>query len=135
MYDLPKAIEKFRNPPLPLPPFENHEKSEGEDSDALQGDGMKINNAFNIFDFWTRVELLLGLKLSGHTDTLTEGSNLIDEVYKKAEIQNEQQFRNALDNFSTPLMELPNKVMEQLAFNTKPKIEEYMLVVSKKSIQ
>ena len=27
-----------------------------------------------------KTELLLGIKLSGHTDTLIEGSNLIDEI-------------------------------------------------------
>ena len=29
---------------------------------------------------YTRLEVLLGLRLSGHTDTLTEASNLIDEL-------------------------------------------------------
>ena len=43
--------------------------------------------------------MLLGLKLSGHTDTLTEASNLIDELYKKGEIQTEQQYKNALNKF------------------------------------
>ena len=45
--------------------------------------------------------MLLGLKLSGHTDTLTEASNPIDELCKRGEIQNEQQYRNALDKFSS----------------------------------
>ena len=36
----------------------------------------------NKSDIYTRLEVLLGLKLSGHTDTLTEASNLIDEIYK-----------------------------------------------------
>ena len=31
-------------------------------------------------------------------------------------------------------MELPNKMVEQIAFNTKGKIEEHMLVVMDKSI-
>ena len=57
--------------------------------------------ASNIIDINTRLEILLGLKLSGHTDTLTEASNLIDEIYKRGEVQNEQQNRNALDKFST----------------------------------
>ena len=30
-------------------------------------------------DIQTKLEVLLGLKLSGHTDTLTEASNLKDE--------------------------------------------------------
>ena len=31
-------------------------------------------------------------------------------------------------------MELPSKLLEKLAFNVKPKIEEHMLVVMDKSI-
>ena len=49
----------------------------------------------------TRLEILLGLNLSGHTDTLTEASNLIDELYKRGEIQNEQQYGNAIKKSST----------------------------------
>ena len=49
----------------------------------LKGRGIK-KKIFpsNIIDIYTRLEVLLGLKLSGHTDTLTEASNLIDELYK-----------------------------------------------------
>ena len=62
----------------------------------LQGQGIeKFIIPSNIFDIYTRQEILLGLKLSGHTDTLTEASNLIDELYKRGEIQNKQQYRNA----------------------------------------
>ena len=53
--------------------------------------GRGIENTFipsNISDIYTRVEILLGSKLSGHTDTLTENSNLIDELYKQGELQN-----------------------------------------------
>ena len=60
----------------------------------------KIIIPSNIIDIYTRLEVLLGLKLSGHTDTLTEASNLIDELYKRGEIQNKQQYRNALNKFS-----------------------------------
>ena len=68
----------------------------------LQGRGIeKIIIPSNIIDLYTRLEVLLGLKLSGHTDTLTEASNLIDELYKRGEIQNKQQYRNALDKFLT----------------------------------
>ena len=70
-----------------------------DDSDDLQGDGVKIIIPSNIIDIYTRLEILLGLKLSGHTDTLTEASNLIDELYKRGEIQNKQQYRNALNKF------------------------------------
>ena len=59
----------------------------------------KIIIASNIIDIYTRLEVLLGLKLSGHTDTLTEASNLIDELYKRGEIQNKRQYRNALSKY------------------------------------
>ena len=68
----------------------------------LQGRGIeKIIIPSNIIDIYTRLQVLLGLKLSGHSDTLTEASNLIDELYKQGEIQNKQQYRNALDKFLT----------------------------------
>ena len=67
----------------------------------LQGRGVeKIIIPFNIIDIYTRLEVLLGLKLSGHTNVQTESSNLIDELYKRDEIQNKQEYRNALDKFS-----------------------------------
>ena len=67
----------------------------------LKGRGSeKIIIPSNIIDIYTRLEVLLGLKLSGHTDTLTEASNLIDELYKLGEIQNKQQYRNAPNKFS-----------------------------------
>ena len=80
LYDLPKAIDKIRNPPLPS--IENV-----ENSSDLEVEGVKIIIPSNIIDIYTRLEILLGLKLSGHTDTLTEASNLIDELYKRGEIQ------------------------------------------------
>ena len=49
-----------------------------DNSDYLVGQGLKIIIPSIIIDFYTRLELLIGLKLSGHTDTLTEASNLID---------------------------------------------------------
>ena len=58
---------------------------------------MKIFKPSNIIDIYTRLEFFLGFKLSGHTDTLTETSNLIDELYKRGDIRREQQYRNALD--------------------------------------
>ena len=90
--NLPREIAKIRNPPLPA--IEN-------ESDNLQGEGVKIIIPSNIIDIYTRLEVLLGLKLSGHTDTLTEASNLIDELYKRGEIQNKQQYRNSLNKFQT----------------------------------
>ena len=67
----------------------------------LEGQGVKIIIPSNIIDIYTRLEILLGLKLSGHTDTLTEASNLIDELYKLGELQNKQQYQNALNKFQT----------------------------------
>ena len=61
----------------------------------------KIIIPSNVIDIYTRLEILLGLKLSGHTNTVTEASNLIDELYKRGEIQNKRQYRNALNKFST----------------------------------
>ena len=93
LYNLPKAIGKIQNPPLP-----SIEKVSDFD---LEGQGAKITIPSNIIDIYTRLAKLLGLNLSGHTDTLTEASNLTDELFTKGEIQNEQQYRNALDKFST----------------------------------
>ena len=68
----------------------------------LKGRGIeKITIPSNITDIYTKLEVLLGLKLSSHTDTLTEASNLIDELYKPGEIQNERQNRNAFNKFSS----------------------------------
>ena len=87
---LPKLVEDIQNKTF---------EEITDDSDDLQGDGVKIIIPSNIIDIYTRLEILLGLKLSGHTDTLTEASNLIDELYKRGEIQNKQQYRNALSKF------------------------------------
>ena len=72
-----------------------------DDSDYLQGEGVEIFIPSNIIDIYTRLELLLGLKISGHAETLTEASKLINEMYKRGGIQKKQQYRNALNNFST----------------------------------
>ena len=93
-YVLPKVIDKIRNSPLPT--IENV-----EDSSDLEGQGVKIIIPSNIIDIYTRLEVLLGLKVSGHTDTFTEASNLIDQLYKRGDNQTEQQYRNALNKFNT----------------------------------
>ena len=62
-----------------------------DESDNLQGGGVKITIPSTIIDIYTRLEVLLGLKLSGHTDTLTGASNLIDAFNRIGDIQNEQQ--------------------------------------------
>ena len=81
--------------------FKQFGNTKKEELDNLKGQGSeKIFIPSNIIDIYTRLEILLGLKLSGHTDTLTEASNLIDELYKRGEIQNKQQYRNALNKFS-----------------------------------
>ena len=83
---LPKLVEEIQNRTF--------------DEIDLEGQGVKIIIPSNIIDIYTRLEVLLGLKLSGHTDTLTEASNLIDQLYKLGEIQNKKQYRNALNKFS-----------------------------------
>ena len=74
--------------------FENYKPIRGESKSGgykqskitftnrnLEGQGIeKIIIPSNIIDIHTRLEILLGLTLSGHTDTLTETSNLIDEL-------------------------------------------------------
>ena len=52
-------------------------------------------------EIWTRFQVLLGLKLAGHTNTLIEASQLLDFLFKKGEIETEQQYRNAVDKFKT----------------------------------
>ena len=87
---LPKLVEEIQNRTF---------EEITDDSDDLQGEGVKIIIPSNIIDIYTRLEILLGLKLSGHTDTLTEASNLIDELYKRGEIQTNYHYRNALNKF------------------------------------
>ena len=87
-----------------LPKLVDHIKNKSfdeitDDSDDLQGEGVKVIIPSNIIDIYTRLETLLGLKLSGHGDTLTETSNLIDELYKRDEIENKQLYRNILIKF------------------------------------
>ena len=88
---LPKLVEEIQN--------RTYEEI-NVDSDDLQGEGVKIIIPSNIIDIYTKLEVLLGLKLSGHTDTLTEASNLIDELYKRGEIKNKHQYQNAINKFS-----------------------------------
>ena len=82
---LPKLVEDIQNRTF--------------DEIDLDGQGIKIIIPSNIIDIYTRLEVLLGLKLSGHTDILTAASNLIDELYKRGEIQNKQHYQNALNKF------------------------------------
>ena len=74
---------------------------EEEGTNDSQGGGKKSIVQSNIIDIWTRFlpDLLLGLKLSRQIGTSPEASNLIVELYKKYESENEQQFRNAPNKF------------------------------------
>ena len=58
LYNLPIEIDEILNPPLP---------AIEDESDNLQGEGGKIIIPSNIIDIYTRLEVLLGLKISGHT--------------------------------------------------------------------
>ena len=88
---LPKLVEEIQNRTF---------EEITDDSDDLLGDGVKIIIPSNIIDIYTRLEILLGLKISGHNDTLTEASNLLDELYKRGEIQTKRQYQNALNKFT-----------------------------------
>ena len=90
---LPRLVEKIQNKTFD----ENIDSSDN----CLKVQRVKIFIPSNIIDIYTRLEILLGLKLSGHTDTPTEASNLIDQLYKIGEIQSKQQYRNAPNNFHT----------------------------------
>ena len=103
MGDKPSKGKTFLTTTLPKLVIDIQSKTFEEitdDSDDLQGEGVIIIVPSNIIDIYTRLEFLLGLKLSGHTHTLTEASNLIDKLYKSGEIQNKQRYRNAPNNFS-----------------------------------
>ena len=56
-----------------------------EESDDLEGQGLKTIIPSNIIDIYTRLEVLLGLNLSGDTGILSEASNLLDELYKRGD--------------------------------------------------
>ena len=81
IYTLPKVLQKFLN--LLLPKLGNENENE---SDDLQSEGLKVIIPSNIFDNCTRFEVFSGLKLCGHTDTLTEDSNLMHGIYKRVEV-------------------------------------------------
>ena len=50
--NFPKVVEEFLNPPLALPPIENE-----EESDDLEGQGMKVIIHSIFIDIWTRLEV------------------------------------------------------------------------------
>ena len=49
----------------------------------MESEGRKKIIPFNVIANWTKLKILLGSKLKGHIDTLTETSNLI-ELYKRS---------------------------------------------------
>ena len=63
----------------------------------LEIQGLKIIIQSNIIDLCTRSQDLLGLKVSGHTNNLTEASKLFEELYKRSENLYKQHYQNALD--------------------------------------
>ena len=56
----------------------------------------KIIIPSNVIDIYTRLETLLGLTLAGHSDTLTEASNWIDEIYKEAKYETNNNIESLL---------------------------------------
>ena len=72
------------------------EDSHEEVYDHLEGEGVKLFIPSKVIDLYTRLEILLGLKSIGHSNTLTKASDLTDEIYKRAEIQNEREYQYAL---------------------------------------
>ena len=68
---------------------------DGEEPEYLEGKEGKFIIHSNILDIYAILKILLRTNLSGHTDTLTEASNPIDELYRRGEIQNEQEYRKA----------------------------------------
>ena len=69
--------------------------------DTLQRERLKIIIPSIIIDIYTGLENLLGISLSGHSDTLKEASNLIEELYGREEGEKKQHYRNALAKFNT----------------------------------
>ena len=99
----------------------------------LQGDGVKIIIPSNIIDIDTKLEVLLGLKISGHTDTLTDASNLIDDLYKNGDFQKNNNIEMLLTSFLPNKRDVPSKLLEQIVFNTISKTEEHVLIIMAKS--
>ena len=109
MYDLPKAKTKIRN--LSKPAIRNVSGSE------LEAQGLKNVIPSDIFEVYTRLEILLRIKLSGHSNTLTEAKNLFGELYKRGEIKNEQQYRKALNKFHIRILTNINVItLEKYSF-------------------
>ena len=103
--------------------------------DDSQGEGSKMIFASNIIVISSRLEVLLGLKLPGHPETLREARNVINGLLRIRETQNKKQYENALDNSYTQLLDPAFKHLEKKIFITRLKIEEHMIIVMDKSTQ
>ena len=133
LYILPKTKPKIQNRLLPAI---EHIKGSSEEISDNNLEGREIEEFIIpsfIIDVYSRFEIFLGK--TGRTKNLTQASNLIDELGKRSEVQNEQLNRKAVDKFHIQQMELPSKTLEQVAFITRRKIEEFMLIVMDKSTQ
>ena len=96
---LASRVQKILNPPLSTIASGESDEYESLSSD-LEGNGTKtIVVPSDSNEIWSRLQILLGLKLAGHTDTLIEASQLLDVLFKKGEIQTQQQYSNAIDKF------------------------------------
>ena len=86
----------------------------------------------NIYHIFTRLELLLRVKLYGHTDNETEASNLIDDTYIRGATQSEHYYRIAFDKLRIK-WRTPKKTGTN-CFDTRPKKDGHILIIMDKSI-
>ena len=105
--DLRKRVYKIKNPPLTIPTTD------------LQGEGVKVIIPSKVTDIYTRLEILVGLKLSVHTNNLTGASNIIDDLCKRGEFQNDSQYRNAPNNFHIKILTIIFVLIRGNMFNYK----------------
>ena len=96
---LDSRVEKILNPPIAAIASGESDEYESLESDLEGNETKTIVVPSDSDEIWSRLQVLLGLKLAGHTDTLIEASQLLDALYKKGEIETEQQNRNAVDKF------------------------------------
>ena len=79
------------NPPFSSPAIQNE-----KETNDLQDEAVEILILSIIIDIRFQLEVLLELKLCGHTDILTKPSNQINEIYDKGGIQTEKLYQKAL---------------------------------------
>ena len=78
--DRPSKVKGNIEEPPPFVAKTESRIAEKKESDSPEGDGLKIITPSNITNIWFRLEVLIKLKVSEHTDSLTKASNLIDEL-------------------------------------------------------